>query len=317
MPVYEYNASSNKLNLVAGGTFYADLPIGSIIPYGGTTAPSGWLLCRGQAVSRIKYVELFKAIGTAFGEGDSSTTFNIPDYRGKVPFGADANNAIGTDENGALPNIKGGITGMRAGSGGTANGCVQTTGSAENVSTWSGSYGGWNIDASRSSALYKDGQTTVVPANVRVNYIIKAKQTPVPADFMGAVDEAMNECKILPYELNRSSNVPAFNRKWLVTGNSIVWTATHTGRLTIRCLKHGDGYSLYLTNQNSVMLDSYDNFFGDETHGLTVSEASITLQAWVRKGDVIELSTNLPADTDWADKYFVQTGLLLYNDTFD
>lgn len=127
----------------------------------------------------------------------------------------------------------------------------------------------------------------------------------------------MNECKILPYELNRSSNVPAFNLKWLVTGNSIVWTATHTGRLTIRCLKRGHGYSLYLTNQNSVILDSYDNYFGDIEHGFIVSEATITLQAWVRKGDVIELSTNLPADIDWAYKYFVQTGLLLYNDTFD
>lgn len=130
-------------------------------------------------------------------------------------------------------------------------------------------------------------------------------------------NDAMNECKILPYEFNRSSNISEFNRKWLVTGNSIVWTATHTGRLTIRCLKHGDGYSLYLTNQNSVTLDSYDNFFGDTEHGLTVSEASVTLQGWVRKGDVIELSTNLPASTDWTDKYFVQTGLLAYNSNFD
>lgn len=314
MSVNYYNKDTGELVPVANGTLYADAPIGSIQAYGGTTAPSGWLLCQGQAVSRTTYAELFKAIGTAFGEGDGSTTFNLPDYRGKVPFGADANNVIGTDENGALPNIKGGITGMRAGTGGTANGCVQTTGSAENVSTWSGSYGGWNIDASRSSTLYKDGQTTVVPANVRVNYIIKVKHISVPVDFIDAMNE---KYKASPYELNRSSNVTAFNRKWLVTGNSIVWTATHTGRLTIRCLKHGDGYSLYLTNQNSVMLDSYDNFFGDTEHGLTVSEASITLQGWVRKGDVIELSTNLPANTDWADKYFVQTGLLLYNDNFD
>jgi hypothetical protein len=155
-------------------------------------------------------------------------------------------------------------------------------------------------------------------AYYKKSLIVKAKHTPVPVDFMDAVDDMMNDYKmILQYSFNHSSNISTFNRKWLVTGSSIVWTATHTGRLTIRCLKHGDGYSLYLTNQNSVMLDSYDNFFGDETHGLTVSEASITLQAWVKKGDVIELSTNLPASTDWADKYFVQTGLLLYNDNYD
>ena len=189
MSVNRYNSTTGELEKIAGGTLYADAPIGSIQAYGGTTAPSGWLLCQGQAISKTEYAELFKVIGTAFGEGDGSTTFNIPNYRGKVPFGADTDNAIGTDEDGALPNIKGGITGMRAGSGGTPNGCVQTTGSAENVSTWSGSYGGWNIDASRSSTLYKDGQTTVVPANVRVNYIIKAKMIGLPSDIQSAIEE--------------------------------------------------------------------------------------------------------------------------------
>ena len=121
----------------------------------------------------------------------------------------------------------------------------------------------------------------------------------------------------LPYSLNRSSNIGAFNRKWLVEGSPITWTATHTGRLTVRCLKHGDGYSLYLTNQSGTLLDSYDNFFGDEVHGVAVSDASITLQGWVKKGDVIKLETNLPSSTDWANKYFVQLGLLLYNDNYD
>lgn len=121
----------------------------------------------------------------------------------------------------------------------------------------------------------------------------------------------------LPYSLNRSSNIGNFNRKWLVDGSPITWTATHTGRLTVRCLKHGDGYSLYLTNQSGVLLDSYDNFFGDDAHGTAVTDASITLQAWVKKGDVIKLETNLPASTDWANKYFVQLGLLLYNSNYD
>ena len=321
MPVYEYKASSNKLNLVAGGTFYADAPIGSIQAYGGTTAPSGWLLCQGQAVSRAEYAELFKAIGTAFGSGDGSTTFNVPDLRESVPKGTGltSNSNYHLNDNGGLNvgefiddrlqghghSIPNGFDGSSEGSAERGDGRHGNSIHSTLPQQYSADYGTPRI-----------GSTTEVKA-VGVNYIIKAKQSPVPADFMNAVDDTMNECKILPYELNRSSNVPAFNRKWLVTGNSIVWTATHTGRLTIRCLKHGDGYSLYLTNQNSVMLDSYDNFFGDTEHGLTVSEASITLQAWVRKGDVIELSTNLPSDTEWADKYFVQTGLLLYNDTFD
>lgn len=54
---------------------------------GGYTAPAKWLLCQGQAISRTTYADLFGAIGTVFGAGDGSTTFNIPDMRGRVPVG--------------------------------------------------------------------------------------------------------------------------------------------------------------------------------------------------------------------------------------
>jgi hypothetical protein len=75
-------------NLIAGGTLYTDTPIGSIVPYGGTTAPSGWLLCQGQAISRTTYSDLFSAIGTTFGAGNGSTTFNLPDLREATTKGA-------------------------------------------------------------------------------------------------------------------------------------------------------------------------------------------------------------------------------------
>jgi microcystin-dependent protein len=54
------------------------------------TAPTGWLLCRGQAVSRTDYAALFSAIGTDFGSGDGSTTFNVPDLQGRVIAGVEA-----------------------------------------------------------------------------------------------------------------------------------------------------------------------------------------------------------------------------------
>lgn len=66
------------------------LPIGSIIPYGSTTAPVNWLVCDGSAVSRTTYAELFAVIGTSFGAGDGSTTFNLPNYKGRVPVGYDS-----------------------------------------------------------------------------------------------------------------------------------------------------------------------------------------------------------------------------------
>lgn len=65
------------------------IPPGAILDYAVASAPAGFLLCYGQAVSRTTYSALFSAIGTVFGAGDASTTFNLPDYRGRVGFGAD------------------------------------------------------------------------------------------------------------------------------------------------------------------------------------------------------------------------------------
>lgn len=58
---------------------YADSPIGTILPYGGDTAPTGYLLCDGAAISRTDYADLFAVIGTSFGTGDGTTTFNVPE----------------------------------------------------------------------------------------------------------------------------------------------------------------------------------------------------------------------------------------------
>lgn len=66
------------------------LPIGAIMPFGGGTVPDNYLLCDGQAVSRTEYATLFQTIGTAFGVGDGSTTFNIPNLKGRVPVGVDS-----------------------------------------------------------------------------------------------------------------------------------------------------------------------------------------------------------------------------------
>lgn len=62
-------------------------PAGVVQQYGGTSAPSGYLLCDGSAVSRTTYAALFTAIGTTYGAGDGSTTFNLPNTNGKFPLG--------------------------------------------------------------------------------------------------------------------------------------------------------------------------------------------------------------------------------------
>ena len=62
-------------------------PVGKIVMYAGGSAPRGWLLCQGQAVSRTTYAKLFSVIGTTYGSGDGSTTFNIPNMKGRFPLG--------------------------------------------------------------------------------------------------------------------------------------------------------------------------------------------------------------------------------------
>ena len=65
------------------------MPTGAVLPYAGSSAPTGFLLCYGQAISRSTYADLFSAISTTYGTGDGSSTFNLPDLRGRVAAGQD------------------------------------------------------------------------------------------------------------------------------------------------------------------------------------------------------------------------------------
>jgi microcystin-dependent protein len=70
------------------GSTSSDVPAGTIVSFAGSTAPTGWMLCDGAAVSRTTYATLFSAIAINFGGGDGVNTFNLPDLRGRTTFGA-------------------------------------------------------------------------------------------------------------------------------------------------------------------------------------------------------------------------------------
>jgi hypothetical protein len=89
---------------------------GMIIAFGGSVAPSGWLLCDGRTVSRAVYTSLFGIIGTSFGAGDGISTFNIPDLRGTFLRGRDAGAGIDSDRNTRFALNAGGSTGDSVGS---------------------------------------------------------------------------------------------------------------------------------------------------------------------------------------------------------
>lgn len=77
------------------------IPPGTVWEYYGSSAPTGWLFCDGSAVSRTTYSTLFTAIGTSQGAGDGSTTFNLPDRRGRVSIGAGTGAGEGSSGTGA------------------------------------------------------------------------------------------------------------------------------------------------------------------------------------------------------------------------
>ena len=65
------------------------LPSGVIMPFAGQSAPEGWMLCFGQEVNRDTYSDLFMILGDTYGSGDGSSTFNLPDLRGRMLLGID------------------------------------------------------------------------------------------------------------------------------------------------------------------------------------------------------------------------------------
>lgn len=98
-----FNSTTNTLNFYDGTVVKAlgnaldtSYFVGFVIPYVGATAPTGWLLCDGQAISRSTYSALFALTGTSYGAGDGSTTFNIPDLRSRTLIGAGTGTKVAT-----------------------------------------------------------------------------------------------------------------------------------------------------------------------------------------------------------------------------
>lgn len=87
------NINLDNLSATGEAKIAGSVPTGSILPYGGSMAPEGWLICNGGVISRTTYGDLFGVIGTLYGAGDGSTTFNLPNFIGRYPLGGTSSGA--------------------------------------------------------------------------------------------------------------------------------------------------------------------------------------------------------------------------------
>lgn len=190
MSVNRYNSTTGELERISGGLLYADAPIGSIQAYGGTTAPSGWLLCQGQLLKVEDYPELYAVIGTNFDRNNTiqAGKFRVPDARECVLVGYSQNNtysAIANHDTYQLGQFKDdqlqkhGHTFQQEGgnppSGVPINSKIIFGGSQ------TGAHYNTNAIQSTSVSDARTG-TTTHGKQLGVNYIIKAKQVSVPFD---------------------------------------------------------------------------------------------------------------------------------------
>jgi microcystin-dependent protein len=169
--------------LTVGGRVVDDFaPAGIISAYGGTAAPTGWLLCYGQNVDRTTYADLFTAIGTTYGVGDGSTTFTLPDIRGRVVAGQDD---MGGSSANRLTNQTGGLDGDTLGAtGGTETHTLTTAQLAAHTHTWSGTT---SSNGSHTHTYYRWSAAiqNAVAATDAARYIVQG-ENPTATDSQGA-----------------------------------------------------------------------------------------------------------------------------------
>jgi microcystin-dependent protein len=159
---YSYGAATYVYDSTIPGwlaypTLPGGVPAGTIVQWGTATAPANWMICDGSAISRSTYASLFNVIGTTYGAGDGSTTFNLPNLKGRVPIGLDGSQTQFTT-------------------------LGQTGGNKSLALYGTGTATGYGLTYSGSMNTADDGTASNLQPYVVVNYIIKTSMANTPGD---------------------------------------------------------------------------------------------------------------------------------------
>lgn len=237
------------------------LPIGGIIAFASDTIPSGWLLCDGRAVSRTEYAELFKVIGTKHGSGNGSTTFNLPNPKGRTLVGKDSTdtdfNELGktggekthtltVDE---MPSHKHELIVNKQQGG--ANAALQPTWGTAFSSTDSGS-----ILATGGDQPHNNLQPHIV-----TNFIIKAKNTVVvKGDVIQETDTASTTNVYSAKAIDNKLKTNITTGQEVATNESIDGKTVYCTRISINAYP-GDNVTLNHNINNIDEIIDYDAIF--------------------------------------------------------
>jgi len=197
-----YNGTDSGVQKI-GSNGWTSMPIGAVFPWTSTTIPDGHIECNGQAVSRTTYSELFEVIGTSFGSGNGSTTFNVPDLRAEFirgldrGRGADINRLLGSAQADAFQ----GHWHQSWGSGGSSSGgnfspSGQPWSGGTKMKFYNTTNNTTNVEEEISNGI--NGTPRIAsetrPRNVALIFIIKAKNITFDATVQNANADTVDGC---------------------------------------------------------------------------------------------------------------------------
>lgn len=264
------------------------MPIGAIIAYGGNGAiPSGYLLCDGAAYSRTAFPDLFAAIGTDYGSGDGSTTFNVPDSNQAKRF-LQGDTVAGQTKSAGLPNIEAGfevgyaVVELPTGAASVTNSRpVPAAGTSVTDNTIV------NIDASRSNPIYGNSDT-VQPDALTTRYIIKAFDGQTADSALIDITQYANE---LANKADRSlSNLTDAGKSFSFPSDTYV--SVDISNSTTTYTAPADGYIYFGATLNAAGLMTLS-----ETNGIKVTnQRSSVGDLWIplKKGQTATITYSQP-----------------------
>lgn len=254
------------------------LPIGSIKLYAGTTAPDGYLFCNGQEVSRTTYDELFAVIGTTYGAGDGSTTFNLPNLKGRVAVGLDGDDTD-FDSLGATGGEKEHT--LTVDEIPSHHHTLSPTGRLGNFSNGSGyttivnnTYG--SVGNINSSNVGGSAAHNIMQPYITLNYIIKASKASMATLINGDVHDSYNTSTTNSYSCNYLNSINDYStnevntgKKWInrkpvyrMTFDYTIQTGTNAWH-NIGTISNAETLvikELFVVRESQIYLNLYNNY---------------------------------------------------------